>query len=377
MTKVVHLTSVHPPFDIRIFYKECSSLANAGYDVHLIVPHDQNEAVNGVCMHALRKPLNRISRMTYTVWQMYRKAIELDGDIYHLHDPELLPVGYWLSKSGKIVIFDVHENIGKQILTRERLPIRKLFSKIYKCLEYIVVKGNMRLVIAEHSYETWYSSLDQNCITILNFPLVRSSHTLPYAAREDAIGYVGVLWRFRGLDQVLDALAILRQRGLRPKFHCVGEFSSRDYECQSIRRVKELGIADQVVFYGRLNNPEALEIIQRCKVGVSVSHPIPNYLESYSTKIFEYMEIGIPFLASDFPINRQINAISGECGILVNPLDPVAISDSLEYLLTNPKEAAEMGERGRKAVENHFNWRYEEKKLLELYESFSESGNSI
>lgn len=96
MTKVSILTSVHPLFDTRIFHKEAKSLAKAGYDVTPIAQHDKEEVVDGIRIVPLPKAKDRIVRMTKTVWQTYRKAFKIDADIYHFHDPELIPIGLML-----------------------------------------------------------------------------------------------------------------------------------------------------------------------------------------------------------------------------------------------------------------------------------------
>ena len=81
--KVCILTSVHPPFDTGIFHKEAKSLARAGYDITLIVQHDNNEVVEGTRIVPLPKPKNRLERMTRTVWQVCRKGLQIDADVYH------------------------------------------------------------------------------------------------------------------------------------------------------------------------------------------------------------------------------------------------------------------------------------------------------
>ena len=96
-------------------------------------------------------------------------------------------------------------------------------------------------------------------------------------------------------------------------------------------------------------------------------HPKPNYVESQPVKLYEYMTAGLPVIASDFPYWRRIVDEAG-CGLLVDPKDPEAIADAIEWLWRNPEEAEEMGKRGREAVFARYNWRAEVPKLLGLYE---------
>src|ERR1700730_16413921 len=120
--KVVNLTSVHGPFDDRIFYKECNSLARAGYDVMLVVPNRRDETINGIRLKAIPAPTGRLSRMTRTSWQIYRAAARQRAHVYHFHDPELIPVGLLLRLRGEKVIYDIHEDLGSTIRFKKYLP---------------------------------------------------------------------------------------------------------------------------------------------------------------------------------------------------------------------------------------------------------------
>ena len=105
--KICHVTSVHPADDIRIFHKECGSLSNAGYEVYLVAPEILNHIRNGIqIIGVLNKPVSRLQRILFYTKRVYKNALWVNADIYHLHDPELLLYALLLKKKGKIVIFD-------------------------------------------------------------------------------------------------------------------------------------------------------------------------------------------------------------------------------------------------------------------------------
>ena len=93
MSRVCHLTSVHSPRDPRILKKECHSLANAGYEVHLIACSDKYVDLKPVIFHSIPIPRNRLIRMTITVLRIFSQALKIKGSLYHFHDPELIIIG--------------------------------------------------------------------------------------------------------------------------------------------------------------------------------------------------------------------------------------------------------------------------------------------
>ena len=104
--KVVHLTSAHPRYDIRIYGKICSSIASR-YDTALVVADDKGDEVTdvGVQIYDVGVSLGRLNRMIKTTKKVYKKALELNASVYHLHDPELIPIGLKLKKNGFKVKF--------------------------------------------------------------------------------------------------------------------------------------------------------------------------------------------------------------------------------------------------------------------------------
>ncbi|MBT7469928.1 MAG: glycosyltransferase, partial [Candidatus Cloacimonetes bacterium] len=106
------------------------------------------------------------------------------------------------------------------------------------------------------------------------------------------------------------------------------------------------------------------------KVGLSILKPIDNYLTSYSTKIFEYMAMGLPVITSDFKLYKDVIEINN-CGLCVDPSKPKEVANAIEYIMINPKIAKQMGENGRKIVEEKYNWEVEKKKMLEFYKKLN------
>ena len=368
MIKVAVLTSVHTPFDTRIFHKEAKSLLKAGYDVTLVAQYHKDEIVEGIKILSLPTPRNRLERMTRTVWQVYRKALKINADIYHLHDPELMPLVLILKLQRKKVIYDIHENLPKHIKIKPWInPLyRDLVSmSVYWVERFLLL--DVPTIFAETSYHKDYHWV-KNYTTILNMPLIDQLRSLKRESSmtgKMSIGYIGGVSAVRGSLVTLEALKILKGHGIEPRFECVGIFDT--LHKQELLRLRERGELHNVVFHGYMPAHEGWPIIAQCDIGLAILYPLATYVESYPTKVFEYMAMGLPVIVSDFPLYREIIERSN-CGFCVDPLDPQEIAGAIRWLIEHPCEARRMGENGRKAVGERYNWGFEEQKLLDFYE---------
>ncbi len=365
-TKVCHLTSVHPPFDTRIFYKECQTLAQAGYEVVLVTPHDGDEVVDGVRIRAVPKPGSRPERMTKTVWQVYWVAVAEDAQLYHFHDPELLPVGMFLRLCGKQVIYDMHENLPKAILTKPWISakLRPVVASMVRFIERILMHG-MPVVYAEKSYAKDYKWV-KSAVTVLNMSIVSNLFAIDGDKYpKPTVGYLGGVTLQRGSLVCLEALRILKERGYSVGWECIGPVTD-DHRAELMHLNNCYGL-ENVYFRGYMRPTDGWRYIARCHIGLAVLKPIPNYIESYPTKMFEYMAIGLPVVVSNFPLYRDI-VEREQCGICVDPESPKDIADAIEWLLAHPEEAEAMGKRGQEAVRNFYNWDNEARVLLNFYE---------
>jgi glycosyltransferase involved in cell wall biosynthesis len=364
MNKICHLTSVHPPFDIRIFYKECKTLVQAGYKVVLIAPHDQEEEIGGILICALPKPKNRLERVTRVMWQSYKRAIKEGADIYHFHDPELIPLGLLLKIRGERVIYDVHEDYSHALLSREWIPtwLRNVVAKMVAFEEWVGAKFFDGVVAATPRIATRFPGL--RTVTVQNFPfLIESIGNSPmsYQQRRMIIAYVGVISELRGAKEMIQAMSLLPPHW-DVKLTLAGDFRPLNLEDE----VKNSSGWNRVEFVGWKSHKDVMTMLGEVRMGLVLFHPAPDHVEAQPNKLFEYMSVGIPVIVSDFPLWRQIVEGTG-CGLLVDPLDPEAIAKTIQWLLEHPTEAEEMGKKGQEAIKDHFSWDAEAKKLLTFY----------
>lgn len=360
--KIAHLTSVHPRYDTRIFIKECSSLADSGYDVSLVVADGKgNEIKNGVhFIDVGEKEGHRFTRMTKTVQKIYKKALEVDADLYHLHDPELIPIGLKLKKVGKKVIFDAHEDLPNQLLEKPYLNpfLLKILSKIAIYYESYSGQKFDAIVTATPFIREKFLAYNPQTIDINNFPKL-SEFTLPiHNAKTNTIVYIGEIAHVRGIKEMVMALHYIPE----VRLNLAGKFCEPDVEAE----VKSSPLWSQVNELGFLNRQEISQILSQSIAGLVTLHPTRSYIDSLPVKMFEYMASSLPVIASDFPLWRSIVEDS-QCGICVDPLDPQAIANAVQWIINHPNEAKTMGQNGLLAVKEKYNWGHEEKKLLTLY----------
>lgn len=361
---IVHLSSAHSRYDTRIFIKMCSSLAQYGYVVSLIVADGLGDEVkNGVSIFDVgARAGGRLSRMTKAVSCVFEKAKALDADIYHLHDPELMPIGIKLKKLGKIVIFDAHEDLPKQILGKPYLskPTRIVLSKIFLYYERWSCPKFDAVITATPFIRDKFLKINPNTLDVNNFPLLGElSNTSEWEQKEDEVAYVGGIAKIRGAEEIVAALEYTQ--GVR--LNLAGQFSEKAVEV----KVKNHSSWSKINELGFLNRHQVHEVLARSKAGIVTLHPVINYLDALPVKMFEYMAAGIPVIASNFPVWNAI-VDGAQCGLCVDPLDPKAIGEAVQYLLDYPEEAEKMGKNGRLAVEEKYNWLIEEQKLLKIYE---------
>ncbi len=362
--RVCHFTSVHPSNDRRIFEKECTALAQAGYEVYWVVPNANEELIHGVAI--VNVPItsqNRFSRFLNTARRVYEKALSLEAEIYHFHDPELLPYGLKLKRKGKKVIFDSHEFYGLQIKEKKYLPscLRSFIASLYMKYEaYVCRKLDAVVQVCTVAQKNYFKNRAAKTIFLANYPslddLLLEVNNAP---KEDAVIHIGGLTHERGITHLVETAQIITT-----SMRLAGPFSSQQYQdalmqMEGFKNVQYLGFLPK-----QLVNNE----LKKCIAGISTLLNVGQYykIDTLPTKVYEYMALALPVILSDSPYNQQLNKIYN-IGICVAADQPQQIAKAIQYLKDNPQEAQEMGMNGKKLVQEQFNWEIEKEKLLHLY----------
>ena len=365
MKRVVHVTTVHPRDDIRIFRKECVSLAKAGYEVVQVVGDGLGDAVvDGVRIVDIgERPPGRLARMRVQPARALAAVRALEPALVHVHDPELLPLAAAMQRDGVPAVYDAHEDVPRQILTKQwiRPWMRGGVSRGFELYENARVRRLAAVVAATPHIAQRFAAVAQRSVVVANYPF--PEELAPPAAplpRERAVCYVGGITRTRGAFEMVRA--VTRVPGVR--LLLAGRIEDAVLEAALSA---EPGWA-QVDYVGHVGRDEVRRILARASAGLVTLLPMPSYLDALPIKMFEYMSAGLPVIASDFPLWRGIVERHG-CGRCVAPTDVDAIAAAIREIVDAPAMVRTMGEAGQAAVLANYRWSSAEAVLLALYES--------
>ncbi len=363
--KVCHITTVHNYNDNRIFYKECASLSNAGYDVYLMACSEKNFIEDSIHVVGLKKYKSRIKHFfLVSIVDVLRKARKVNAAVYHFHDPELLFTGIILKVLGKKVVYDVHENNAASIMSKPYLK-NKLFKKVIANSLYLLERIGSKFFNAVVTARPDISEkfFPYHPVTVRNFPILPSStvdEDISIEKTKKTVIYVGGMSEIRGIKPLIQAFEGLDDYEL----WLLGRWSSIDFQ----NSCKKLKGWENVKYLGEVKAYQVFSYIEKADVGIITFLPMPNHLTTLATKPFEYMALGLPVIMSDFPYWRDFFK---DLALYVNPEDSIDIKNKIIEMFADKEKYEYMSIASKSKIINEYNWQIESEKLIDLYRNLN------
>jgi glycosyltransferase involved in cell wall biosynthesis len=362
--KITHLTDGHSAVDERIFHKAAKFSCNAGYKVSICGIHPVSETLDGVEIIPIRSFRSMWRKFLYSLFGFTKLAIQLDADIYHFHDPGLIPLGLILRCFGKRVIYDVHEDYQQKLLSRLSYTkiINLIITKIWWLFESLTSRWFNHIIVADSNTSKKFPPLKTSVVP--NVPSKEFWEGFYRQRNDDEIRviYVGSITNDRGIKETIMGLNHLKYKNV--SFHVYG--STDDNELR-----QTLNSHPRVHWHGFVKWTELGRELVNADIATALFQPVPAYY--YYTgenvvKLWEYLSIGLPVIISNFPLLKKLCAELG-VGIDVDPTNPKEIAKAIDYLIEHPDKRRYFGENGIRAVRDEYNAEKKMQILIGIYDT--------
>ncbi|MBN2852669.1 MAG: glycosyltransferase [Clostridia bacterium] len=365
--RVCHISIVHKKNDIRIFHKECVSLAKAGYEVIYISQGTHDDVESGVKLTGFQAQhnRNRLTRFLFSGRKIVKFALAQNAYIYHIHDPELIRFSKLIKRAGCKVVYDSHENSPLQIYEKEWIPkvLRPLVAAMVDWIEMKYIKYcDLIFAVADSTCERFKDYADK-VIKLENLPIKKEFENIDIdydkKSENNVFCYSGAIWKERGLLNTCFSFEKIKNVSLeiagRIDIDPLDEFIA--------------SLPSNVSYLGYLNRKGVMKVYEKSMAGLCLFNPYPNNMIDPPTKIYEYMASGIPTICSNFKSMEEV-VLTYDCGISVNPNNREEIESAIIYLSSHKDEVKRMGQNGLKAINEILNWEIHEKVLIDAYRRF-------
>ncbi|MFC4451025.1 glycosyltransferase family 4 protein [Halorussus aquaticus] len=370
MTTVCILSTAHYTFDPRIFYRESKALADAGYDVTFVTHHPEDETQKGIRIRSLGSADTRTERWV-DVWSAYRVATELNADVYHFHDPELVPVGILLKLTTDAkVVYDVHEDYDTVITRRDWIPdpVSVPLAKLFPFVQSAFSQPFDAIVPATDWIEDQFTERGhENVHLIRNFPRIGdiTISDPPVEPRADlTMVYVGSFGGNHGLMRMIDLVEETRERGIDSELWVIGGFNKPSFEANVNDRLERSAHGDRVQLLGYVDYEDIFSYLSTADLGLALADK-ELYEYCVPNKVFEYLAASTPVMVTDTVGMRRY--LPDDCGFRVDASNTSGQADIVERFTGNVEGLHKMGENGRDRVKSEYCWDQEKERLLDLY----------
>lgn len=362
------LAPVHPYNDVRVFQKEAKTLCENGYKVTLFARVDKDVTIDGIQIKKVPKYKRRFQRFLYQPI-LFLKALKTNSDVYHLHNPDTLLMGFLLKAIGKKVIYDTHEDFSKRILMREWIPLR-LRKIVAIMVEYLEKKAAQYFDACIVTQPQLKDKMGPKTILIENAPvlentLTKSAYDLANNIEKEKnlirLIYVGGISKNRGIKET-----ILVLENVNKQIPCRLWLIGPCFEEGFLQELQKMDGWKYVDYLGQLSQDRAFAYMISSDIGIVTILDVGDHATTSPNKLHEYQRFGLPFIASNF--KQWIKKVGKtQSGVFVNPSDIDEISKCVINLAKDEKLRKFMKKNGQQYIFNEFNWNIESKKLIELY----------
>jgi glycosyltransferase involved in cell wall biosynthesis len=377
--RICVVTTLHDAKDDRIYYKEVLSLCRNFSDITLVA---SNEGGRGTGIDSrirflpLRQRSGPFGRMLKLLAAM-RAVWSTRPDIVHFHDYDILlvaPIMRYLLPSR--LVYDAHEDYPASALISERFPraLRPAIARLVRLFELALARCCTLIIAADTPTAEYLAQTGVLVRVLFNYPRVSlfpDEETKPdrnqeFFADHSVITYQGTMGADRGLFHMIGAMPCILARRPDCRLLLVG-LKDDGLRRRALALADRLGVREAVVVIPWLPHVEIHRYLRRSKIGLVPLQPEEKYKRNIPIKLFEYMACGLPVLAADLPPIRPYIEESG-AGLLYDSTSPEALAEGVIGMLSDEETLRQMGENGRRAVRERWNWGKMEERLLEAYE---------
>lgn len=358
---MVHVTTAHRANDVRIFERECRSLSANGFRVTVVAPGPPPPQRHGVeFIEIAAPPDQRMRRLVGASRRARRTLAAIDADLFHLHDPELVPMGFLLTRHGKRVVWDAHEDYVLQIrrgAAKEyvpsllRRPTRLALSKLLR-------QAGRRfsgVVVATEEISESYPGAE--CVVVGNQARINDFIDCRPGPDTGNILFTGQVSHAHRFMNVVEAIAQVAGTSLLVAGH--------PPEPATWQAAKAI-LGSRLTHLGWLSRPALVDAIDRCSLGLATYSPSKAYETASPTKLFEFAAAGLPVVATPNEANRLVLGVSG-AGVVATGYGSNDLRDALVKALSDPDEWTAMSTAGRRYAASEGSWKASEERLLDLY----------
>ena len=382
---VVMLLTGEFEFDPRV-HKEAKSLVKNKYAVFILSWHRQRENLpeleedEGIKIYKIFQKIPHYTtpllwRLPFYMLYVFRsvgRSLKLKPDIIHCHDLDTLIIGVILKLlTRKPLIFDAHEDFPGMLEGTNSSKLGRL-ARLY---EKILIKIADKVIAAEMPYiGVMKKHYGVSPVVIMNFPRLDSFHPAvdpspvihKYGLEgKVVISHIGGIGRDRGIYETLEALHYLQNDDIR--YLMIGR-ATREESDRIRETIRRFNLEEKVVLLlDGVDYKDVPKYYKASDISMVLLYPVPNYVTSLPTKLFESLAVGTPVLAGNLDYLSSV-VTKYDVGLCADSKDPNDIAAKLNTLISDKQMRVRMEQNGLRAIREEFNWDESEKRLLEIYE---------